>query len=177
MADFETWFQITFYTYDADLTLSAIGVLLSAQDSISLDDAVAIADLVWDVIKPLQNGYLGGCSFSVNVFGAMDGFHAIDNIAATISDAEERAFFNWYAEGGDSTSIQIPCFREELLLGSGRDKYVNLANSDVAAFVTAMTEGIPYGDNLIRHVTIGHQLTTFLKTTPKQWWGKKRKRR
>jgi len=138
--------------------------------ALSTDDAPSLMQTVWDFIKPMQNGRLAGASFNINSFFQMDEFDDPTNQAATIADVEEQALFEWSTQGRDHTSsILIPCFREELFIGSGKYKTVDLSNADVAAFVTAMTTGIPVDlSNNLYHTTRRGELLTRLYKDPTQ---------
>lgn len=56
------------------------------------------------------------------------------------SDVEEGARFQFRTANGFQTALRIPTFAESKIPSTSKD--VNLADTDVAAFVTAMTTGI-----------------------------------
>lgn len=56
------------------------------------------------------------------------------------SDVEEGARFQFLTSGGFNTSMRVPTFLETLIASDSRQ--VDTADTDVAAFVTAITAGI-----------------------------------
>jgi len=62
------------------------------------------------------------------------------NIPAPASDVEEGARFIFNSVGGFKTAVRIPTFDETKI--SANSNAVNLVDTDVAAFVTAMVDGL-----------------------------------
>lgn len=56
------------------------------------------------------------------------------------ADVEEGARFQFRTDGGNFTGMRIPTFAEALIASAGTS--VDTTDTDVAAFVTAMTDGI-----------------------------------
>jgi hypothetical protein len=75
----------------------------------------------------------GGINLSLDLTG-------ISQVAGSVSDLQEMARFAFRDAAGFLTSLTLPTFAEAKMVASS--KQVDLADADVAAFVTAMTGGL-----------------------------------
>lgn len=138
---------------------------------IPLPDTVAIADLttyVQDlaaIIQPLVNGTLLEAGFAVGVDVVPW------NVAAGISDVQEKARFVFRTAGGWLKSLSIPSVVESIFHPGSRE--VNQADPAVAALVTAMVDGITVNTNTIEPSDRrGDDLTNLVQAT--EAWGRAR---
>lgn len=95
----------------------------------------------WNLINPLTTGRLMSAGFTVEA--DIDAF--TNAAAAVLSDVQEKATFAYRTVNGFLKKISIPCFDETLFEDAGAGDFVDMADTDVAAFNVAMTLGIPYG--------------------------------
>jgi hypothetical protein len=86
---------------------------------------------------PLINGNFAGISYTINLDLADLGSQGEITSGA---DVEEGARFSFDTAEGLMTTLRIPTFDEALIDGNTRN--VDTADTDVAAFITAMTDGI-----------------------------------
>lgn len=106
-------------------------------------DVVTFAGNVAALIDPLISGQLTriGVAFTVDLPGG------IKTAPTAVADVEEGARFQFRTAGNFFTSLRLPTFLDALV-NPGSDA-VDLTDPDVDAFVTAMTDGIDIGGNLV----------------------------
>lgn len=105
--------------------------------SVSLTDIGIFAVELGKLFIPLINGNIASLSYTINLDLADLGSQGE---ITSDADVEEGARFSFQTAEGLATTLRIPTFDEALIQGTTRD--VNTADTDVAAFVTAMTDGI-----------------------------------
>lgn len=107
----------------------SMGVYLP--ETTDLDSAMLFLGQATPIIQALTKGYISNIHLSADelLTGAAD----ID------SDITEFAFFALWTAAKD-TETWIPAFDETKILPNS--KYVNMSDSDVAAWVTMMTQGL-----------------------------------
>lgn len=164
---------IFFFSYtiqDADRDQSVTGFEFVPDTPISSDDLLSIGESIWGAVAPLINGQRVAMGISVFI-------RTYSGTADVSSDVEERAFFSFQDDEGNHSENAIPCFREDLFTGGGRDKTVDLTNADVLTFTTLMTEGLDLGGGgTLYHVTMhGTRVTRLRKAV--QDWNTRRKRK
>lgn len=137
-------------------------------------DIVGLAENAWALVNPLVNGQLVGAS--VTLEADISGF--VNAAAAAISDVQEKAEFVFGTIGNEFLKrISIPTFIETLFTGSGAGKTVDVTNTDVAAFITAIENGIDDGGGTPVEInpTTSHGEDLFGFVSAKQAWGKERR--
>jgi len=97
-------------------------------------DAIDFAEAMILLIEPLLAGTLRDARISIGV-----GFTPWASALST-ADVQEKARFVFRTVGGFVKSISLPTFVESLFSAGSKD--VDLTDTDVAAFVTAMIDGI-----------------------------------
>lgn len=102
-------------------------------------NAIAFARGLADVVAPLMvGGILGaGMTFEVDLSSL-----SLDEVGTALADIQERAVFAFRTAAGKLKRIGIPTFNENLFTGAGAYATVDLTDTDVQAFVTAMEDGI-----------------------------------
>ena len=139
---------------------------------IPLPSTVAITDLndyVTDlaaIIQPLVNGTLLEAGFAVGVSVVPW------PIAAGISDVQEKARYVFRTAGGWLKSLSIPTVLESIFSPGSRE--VDTSDPDVAAFVTAMVDGITVAstNNIEASDRREDDLTNLVQAT--EAWGRAR---
>lgn len=102
-------------------------------------NALAFARGLADIVSPLiVGGIIGaGVTFEVDLSSL-----SLDEVGTALADVQERAVFAFRTLAGKVKRIGIPTFNENLLQGAGAYGNVDLTDTDVQAFVTAMEDGI-----------------------------------
>lgn len=102
-------------------------------------NAIAFARGLADIVAPLMvGGIIGaGVTFEVDLSSL-----SLDEIGTALADVQEKAIFSFRTLAGKLKKIGIPTFNENLLQGAGAYANVDLTDTDVQAFVTAMEDGI-----------------------------------
>ncbi len=137
----------------------------------SIADWTEIPELIGDLgalIEPLING--GIVTMGINLEIATG---ALNAIPAAISDVQEKARFVFAGEHGFLKSLHIPTFLETLFNPGSAD--VDLTDADVAAFVTAMEDGVTLSTLAVHEPSDsrGDDLETLVTAT--EAWGKNRR--
>lgn len=144
---------------------------------IPIPTTTAVANLIGAVtamaglINPLTNGGLvaAGVRLEVDLSGTWG------PVAALIADVQEKGEFAFRGENGFLKRLNIPAFLETLFTGAGSTKQIDLGDTDVAAFVTAMEDGFVVGGATIQPVDVrGDDLETLEYAVEN--WGKRRRR-
>lgn len=101
-------------------------------------NAVIFAAEMAQLIDPLIRGIIRriGVAFLVD----MSGITGLKTTALAGADVEEGARFQFLTVGGFPTSLRLPTFDEAFIIPA--TDQVDLADTDVAAFTTAMVSGI-----------------------------------
>lgn len=104
--------------------------------SITLANATIFAQQLALLIDPIISGIITriGIAVSVTLPG---GLNVTPNAG---SDVEEGALFSFVTANNFRKQLRIPTFNETQILSG--TQAVNTADTDVAAFITAMTDGI-----------------------------------
>lgn len=113
--------------------------------SMELDPTTTIANVAPAVrafaqlIDPLIAGRItaAGFTFEVDLTGL-----GLTQITSVLADVQEKATFAFRTAGGFIKRISLPTFNETLFVGVGAQHEVDLTDSDVAAFIDAMEDGI-----------------------------------
>lgn len=127
---------VVLYTIEDEKGISST-TEVNVPGTASFDNAAVFAVEMAQLINALIRGAIRrvGLAFLVDISGA--GLRAAP---LADSDVEEGARFQFRTANGFYTGLRIPTFDEAKIVAASRD--VDLADSDVAAFVTAMTTGI-----------------------------------
>lgn len=126
-----------FYTIqDGDGDKSTIEIPFPT--SIATTNLSGLVAAVGALINPLINGGLvaAGARLEFDLSGTWG------PTAALLSDVQEQAQFLFRTVGNYPKLLNLPTFIETLFTGGGADKTVDLADTDVAAFVDMMESGI-----------------------------------
>lgn len=109
-------------------------VTIPIPSSTSMNDAYLFAQEIAKLVEPLVNGTLR--SLRVNFEVPFTPWA----VASSIADIQEKARFSFRTVGNFLKSISLPTILESIFTpGSAQ---VDTSDADVAAFVTAMTDGI-----------------------------------
>jgi len=102
-------------------------------------NAIAFAKGLADVVAPLMVGGIvgAGVTFEVDLSSL-----SLDEVGTALADVQEKAVFAFRTAANKLKRIGIPTFNENLLQGAGAYANVDLTDTDVQAFVTAMEDGI-----------------------------------
>ena len=118
----------------ADETGRTRPITVPLPTSVSPIDALLFAEALIPLIEPLVTGTLKDAQVKVDV--PFIGWAHV----GTLSDVQEKGLFVFRTLGRFLKKLRLPTFLESKFLPQSRK--VNLADADVAAFVTAMTNGI-----------------------------------
>jgi hypothetical protein len=162
--------SINFVIEDADGDKSIVPIDFVGAFTGDIDGLISTG---WALLNPLVNGHLAGASVTLEA----DITGLVNSAAAAISDVQEKAEFVFNSLGGYLKRITLPTFVETLLTSSGAGKLVDVTNTDVAAFITAIESG--FDDGAVTPVEINPTTShgediTGLKTA-RQAWGKNRR--
>jgi len=127
-------FVYTIQDGDGDKSVVQIKMPRSLVDAI--DDAAAIAT----GLGTLLNAIITGAIVDVSACVGVDLDAGWTDTPGATSDIQHKALFSFRTEENFPTLLSIPTF--DLTKFSAGSKDVNLADSDVDAFVTAITDGI-----------------------------------
>lgn len=103
------------------------------------DDYERVVDAAGDMAV-LINDLISGQIVGISLTRTVDVPGAVRSAPVTNSDVEEGARFQFRTTNGFDTSLRLPTFLESKI--ATNSKAVNLTDTQVAAFITAMTEGI-----------------------------------
>lgn len=117
---------------DAKGDISIVSIPLKS--STLLVDAVDAAEALIPIVQPLVNGALRAADISIPI--SFTPWAA----AASTSDVQEKARFVFRTVGGWLKHLSLPSFIEGFFIPGTHE--VDLTDTDVAAFVTAMTDGV-----------------------------------
>lgn len=109
-------------------------VSIPLPDATAVTDAVLFAQAIIPLIEPLLNGALRDARLAVPVT------FTPWSAPASIADIQEKARFAFRGANNFLKSISLPTFVETFFSAGSKD--VDTSDTDVAAFVTAMTDGI-----------------------------------
>jgi hypothetical protein len=137
----------------------------------AIADWTEIPELIGDLgalIEPLING--GIVAMGINLEIDTGALNAIPN---AIADVQEKARFVFAGENGFLKSLHIPTFLETLFTPNSAD--VDLTDTDVAAFVTAMEDGVTLSTLAVHEPSDsrGDDLVSLVTAT--EAWGKSRR--
>jgi hypothetical protein len=136
-------------------------------------DIHGLVETAWGIINPLVNGHLKGASITLTV----DISDLTNVAAAAIADVQEGAKFVFRALNPlFKKTITLPTFIETFFTGAGANKEVDLTNSSVIAFVTAMEDGFDDGGGTPVEInpTTNHGEDLVSLEKAHQSWGKER---
>ena len=135
-------------------------------------DILGLLENAWAIVNPLVTGRLAGAS--VTLEADISGF--VNAAASALSDVQEKATFVFRSVEGYLKTISIPTVLETIFTGSGAGKTVDLTNTDVAAFVTMMTDGVDDGGGTPVEInpTTSHGEDIAAVVRGHQSWGKNR---
>lgn len=130
-------FSIYFNIGDAKGDTSTVTVPVPTTTDVA--DAALFVEAIGPLIGALTGGSLvsAGVNIEVDTSG-IGGFTA----ASTLSDVQEKARFAFRTAGGFLKSLSLPTFIESKFVNSGAGKEVDLTDTDVSSFVTAMEDGL-----------------------------------
>jgi hypothetical protein len=104
-------------------------------DATALTDVEIFVEQMGLLIDPLVQGGIVGAGFRVEASVA-----SFTNVASTIADVQEKGRFLFRTAGNWLKSLSLPTF-SDLLINPGSNT-VDETDTDVAAFITAMEDGI-----------------------------------
>jgi hypothetical protein len=125
-------------TVDVSITLrdndgAQAGLTIQLPGATTPANAITFATSIIPLILPLTDAIVVGYNV---IFGSVE--NAIPAIPE--SDVEDKGYFLFNTANGNRSTITIPGFKNSLLLDDNQD--INLADTDVAAFVDALTLGL-----------------------------------
>lgn len=132
----------------------------------ALADVAGFAQALAALIQPMCNGALRDLHFSIPVT------FTPWSAAASISDIQEKARFAFRTANGFLKHLSLPCALESIFAAGSRD--VDIADTDVAAFITAMTDGITVNTHDIEPCDVRGEDLTELEAASEAW-GKARR--
>ena len=131
---------ITFNTVDDDRAQSQTTFYATLPVLVDWTKAAMLktVELLWALVSPLSDAALDG--FSVRFAGYDDAYP--EPVAG--SDVEDKGVLLFNAEGNVPGTLALPSIKESVLVSSGiaAGILVDMTDTDVAAFVDAMTDGI-----------------------------------
>ncbi len=98
---------------------------------------IEFAQSMAQLLDAIMDGKITGANFCVGVDISGLGLKALPTVG---SDVEEKGFFQYSTVGGFQTRMQIPAFKETLVV-AGSDA-IDVLQADVLSFDTAMLVGI-----------------------------------
>lgn len=141
-------------------------VTIPIPTSTSLADAALFAAAIADLIDPLVSGGIVGAGFSVGV-----DLTTVTTVPAAISDVQEKAMFVFRTINGFLKRLHLPTFEEGKFVPNSVN--VDQSDPDVAAFITAMTEGIDLtsagGSGVVAPVDTRGEDLELLETAIEAW--------
>lgn len=130
-------------------------------------DMIEFAQEAAQLLEPLINGTLR------DVHIVMPVNFTPWSVPSALSDLQEKARFVFRTVGGFVKHLSLPAVVESIF--SPGSKNVDLSNPDVAAFVTAMTDGITLtSTNTVEPVDVRNEDITELEAATEAW-GKARR--
>ena len=123
------------------------------------------------LVNPLTLGGLRSAGFRVEV----DVSGSWGPVSALLADVQEKAMFVFRGVNNFIKRLGIPAFDESLFMNGGSSPTVNTADTDVAAFVDFMTDGITVSATLITPTDIRGDDIVSLESAS-QSWGRNRSR-
>lgn len=167
----QAFIDIEFTVLDADNEQAKISLGFVSDVAVSSDDVPTLVATVWALIRPLTTGYLAGARWRQGAYPAGDAGTPADVLA----DVQEKAQFYWRADDPLIRSITyIPCFVESKLVNGGAGKEVDITDTDVVAFITGLTSGIPQdiSGHFLRHEGVGGELLTHFDKAKQSFIGR-----
>lgn len=156
---------INVYYRIADAKNDTSTIMIPLPDSVAITDLTQYVQDIAAILQPLINGTLLEAGFAVGVNVAPW------SLAAGISDVQEKARFVFRTAGGFLKAISLPAVVESIFRPGSRE--VDTTDPNVAAFVTAMVDGITVNSNTIEPVDRrGEDLTNLVQAT--EAWGRAR---
>jgi hypothetical protein len=150
----EIFFQVTDVKGDKSTVTIPIPIT-------SIDDAPGFGTAMAAILAPLINGALTDAGFSVPVSYVAWG------AANALSDVQEKARFAFRTITGFLKRVSLPAFLEDLF--SPGSKSVNTADLDVAAFITAMEDGVLVGGNTVQPCDGHGDSLTNVESAVEEW--------
>lgn len=160
-------FEAYFVVADADGETSTIAVPIPV--TVTLTDIPEIVGDLGALIQPMLYGTIvtAGLRVDVDVAGFTSG------VAGTLADVAEKARFVFRGANGFLKSLSLPAVAEDIINTSGD---VDLTDTDVAAFVTAMEDGFTLDDTVttVQPCDVrGDDLVTLVEA--REAWGRSRR--
>ncbi|HEX2898414.1 MAG TPA: hypothetical protein VHS96_01725, partial [Bacteroidia bacterium] len=145
-------------------------------DGVSFTNAQDFLISMAESIRLLTTGglYKAGVSFEIDLSASNPGlgFAGWGPVATLASDVQERAEFVFQTANGFLKRLNLPTIDESIFVPNS--SVVDTSDPDVAAFVTAMEDGITVNATLIQPVDLrGEDITTLVSATEN--WGKARR--
>jgi hypothetical protein len=124
--------------------------------SVRLADSATIAQANGFAVGWTQavDALIGGVIRAVLAFLRVDISALTGNLVGANSDVEHIGKFSFLTEDGIRTLVNIPCL-SEIALGTTTSDTLDPVQANVAAFLTAMEDGINAGGALIQPCDIG----------------------
>lgn len=125
-----------FYTIRGERPNVTSRMEVKVPDTVTVPNAILFAQGLAPLIDAVIRGAIVGIGLSVDV--SLPG--GLDATASIGADVEEGATFQFNTDGGFKTRFRIPTFDEALIVADSN--VVDTADTDVAALVTAMEDGL-----------------------------------
>ena len=127
-----------------------------ASTSVKVDAATTVTLMTGFVqgFATALNNIIGGKILSAAAFLGVDISALTGNLIDGDSDVEHVAKFEFLSSGGFRVKVNIPAMDETTLFATSSDS-LNQAQTDVAAFIAAMEDGISVTGALIQPCDIG----------------------
>ena len=140
-------------------------ITIPIPDATALTNVTGYVNAMASILEDLINGTLVEAGFAVSV--AVTPWQ----LAAPISDVQEKARFVFRGVNGFLKSISLPAVLESIFSPGSRE--VNQADPAVAAFITAIVDGVEVDGTDIEATDIrGDDLTNLVQAT--EAWGRMR---
>lgn len=152
-------YSITLSISDAKGDQSLVTIPLKSTTTVA--NAIDFAEAIIPLIAPLVNGVLRAAEVSIPV--SYTPWPAV----ASIADVQERARFSFRTVNGFLKHLSLPTFLEGLFSPGTRE--VDLTDTDVAAFVTAMTDGLTVNATVVEPSDTRDEDLTELEAATEAW--------
>lgn len=152
-------YSITLSISDAKGDQSLVTIPVSSSETVV--NVIDFAEAIIPLIQPLVTGALRAAEVSIPV--AFTPWPAV----ASVADVQEKARFAFRTANGFLKHLSLPTFLESLFTPGSRD--VDLADTNVAAFVTAMVDGLSVNATTVEPTDTRDEDITELEAASEAW--------
>jgi hypothetical protein len=158
-----------FVLQDADNDPSRVEIEIPS--STSATNALALVPVVGELIHDIVNGGLVKAGITIEVDTGV-AFAGWGPVATLIADIQEKAEFSFRTVQGNLKKINLPTFLEDLFIP--QTKEVDTSDPAIAAFVTAMEDGLTVNSTLVQFTDQRGEDLLYLEGAVENW-GKARR--